>query len=311
MGLFKRQVALQAGIAVAIGLCLVWAYWPTFLGLSDTWSKDPNYSQGFLIPILALGIFFQRCWGKGRVAVAPDAWGLGVLLLATVLRLIGAFYYVTPLDHLSLLLVLTAFCLLYGGRVLLVRAWPALVFLVFMIPIPKSLGGTALINGLQEVSTAASTFSLQTLGVPVYREGNVLVLKETELGIVEACSGLRMLMVFCAMSTATSILLPYGWKRRTVLIASAVPLALICNVARITGAGLAGRSLGSEAGHFVFHDLAGWLMVPLAFALLGGEIFLLSRLFWTGEDSAPFFEPSSIMAAVQKAERAPAAAATR
>jgi exosortase len=271
-----------------VGLALAWAYWPTLVGLSGTWSQDPNYSQGYLIPVLALGILCQRFWGGGRVFGQPSPWGLAVLMVATALRLVGAYYYVTPLDHLSLLLVLPGVCLLLGGWACLGRAWPALAFLVFMIPIPRSLGGTALVAGLQQVSTAASTFCLQTLGLLAYREGNIIILKDTELGIVEACSGLRMLMVFCAMATATAILLPYGWKRRAILIASAVPLALTCNVTRITAAGLASERLGTEAGHFVFHDFAGWVMVPLAFALLGVEILVLSRLFRTVTDDAPF-----------------------
>jgi exosortase len=207
-----------------------------------------------------------------------------VLLLATALRLAGAYYYVTPLDHLSLLLALAGACLTLGGRPWLGRAWPAIAFLVFMIPVPRSLGGTAMTAGLQQLATTASTFLLQTLGVTAQREGNVIILKNSELGIVEACSGLRMLMVFCALATATAILLPYGWKRRTILVASAVPLALVCNVLRITAAGIAGDALGKETGHFVFHDLAGYLMVPLAFALLGMELLLLSRLFRAGAE---------------------------
>jgi exosortase len=266
----------------------LWAYWPTLAGLADTWSRDPNYSQGFLIPVVALAILWQRCRGAGLLrAGKPDAWGLAVLLLATGLRLCGAYFYVTPLDHLSLVLVPAGVCLLMGGWVWLGRAWPAFVFLLFMIPIPRSLGGSELIAGLQQAAAAASTFTLQTLGVTAQREGNLILLPETQLGIVEACSGLRMLMVFCALAGATAVLLPYGWRRRAVLMASAVPLALACNVARITAAGVASEHLGSEAGHLIFHDLAGWLMVPLAFALLGAELFLLAKLFRPPAQEAP------------------------
>jgi exosortase len=169
--------------------------------------------------------------------------------------------------------------LLIGGWPFLGKAWPGLVLLLFMFPIPRSLGGSELISGLQEIATAASTFVLQTIGVTAQREGNIIVLKESELGIIEACSGLRMVMTFCALTSATAVLLPYGWKRRTILVASAVPLALASNIIRITTSGIASEALSSEAGHFVFHDLAGWLMMPLAFCLLGAELWLLSWLF--------------------------------
>jgi exosortase len=275
----NRNVALRAGAWAGVVLAFAWAYWPTLQGLAETWSKDPNYSQGFLVPLIALAILWHRGRAEGRGGTWSGPLGFGALLLATALRLAGAYFYLTPLDHLSLLLVLAGVCLMLGGRPWLGRAWPAIAFLLFMVPLPRSLGGTQLIAGLQQMATASSTFILQTLGVTAQREGNVIILKNSELGIVEACSGLRMLMVFCALATATAILLPYGWKRRTILVVSAIPLALVCNLVRITAAGIAGDALGKETGHFVFHDLAGWLMVPLAFALLGAELFLLSRLF--------------------------------
>lgn len=275
----NRRFILRAGAAAGLLAAFAWAYWTTLESLAATWTRDPNYSQGFLIPIFALGIIFYRCRGARFVWAPSDPWSVVVFLLATAMRLVGAWYYFTPLDHLSFLLILAGAFLLLGGRSFLGRAWPGLVLLVFMFPIPRSLGGSQLISGLQEVATAASTFALQTVGVMAQREGNIIVLKESELGIVEACSGLRMVMVFCALTTTAAVLLPYGWKRRTILVASAVPLALASNVARITVAGLASEALSSEAGHFVFHDLAGWLMIPLAFCLLGAELWLLSWLF--------------------------------
>jgi exosortase len=148
-----------------------------------------------------------------------------------------------------------------------------------MFPIPASLGGSNLVGGLQTIATRASTLALQTLGVVAVREGNVILLKDTEVGVVEACSGLRMLTVFCALAVVTATLVPVGLIRRVILIASAIPLAIACNVTRITTAGVASESLGSAAGYFVFHDLAGWLMVPLAFLLLGIELWVLSKVF--------------------------------
>jgi exosortase len=238
-----------------------------------------------LIPPIAAGIFWFLCRGQVLKNARPEPWGLAVILLATVMRLAGAYFYVNPLDHLSLLVFLAGACLLCAGWPCLARGWPAFAFLLFMIPIPATLGGSDLVGGLQTVGSVASTYALQTLGVTAYREGNVIILQEGELGIVEACSGVRMLMVFCALSTATAILLPYGWKRRTVIIASAVPLALVCNVARITVAGIASENLGTEVGHFIFHDLAGWLMVPFAFGLLALELYLLRKMFQPAADN--------------------------
>src|SRR5207237_8872226 len=123
-------------------------------------SSNPSSSQGFLVPILALVILWHRSRGGRLGAGSPSALGLIVLLAAAGLRSVGALLYVTPLDHLSLLVALAGICLLLGGRAWLGRAWPAIAFLLFMVPIPRSLGGTALIGGLQQIATTASTFAL-------------------------------------------------------------------------------------------------------------------------------------------------------
>ena len=261
-----------------LALIMSWVYFPTLSGLWRVWDTDPNYSQGFLVPVFALGLLIYRYWQEppeGR----PDPRGLGLLLLATVLRAASAYFFISPLDHLSLMVGLVGLCLTFGGRAWLRCAWPAIALLLFMFPVPASLGGTDLAGQLQTLATVSSTFALETLGVTVARDGNVILLKTTELGVVEACSGLKMLMVFCALATLTAFLIPSGWPRKVVLMASAVPLAVLCNVTRITAAGVADDALATKTGYFLFHDVTGFLMVPLAFLMLGAEVFVLSKLF--------------------------------
>jgi exosortase len=282
-----------SGWLTVIGVTAIaaWAYAPTVLGLTRVWTTEPNYSHGYLVPLLALGLLVTRVWSD-RPAAAPSLlWGAGLLTLAVVLRGAGAYFFITPFDHASLLVALVGLCLLFGGVPWLKRLWPALALLVFMFPLPASLGGDSLSSALQNFATLASTFALETLGVAVAREGNVIILKSAELGIVEACSGLKMLMVFCALAALTAFLVPCGWPRKVILFISAPLLAIACNVVRITAAGLASESLGTETGLFVFHDLAGWLMIPLAFVLLGCEVYLLSKLFSPVDDVHPEAPP--------------------
>src|SRR5262249_31673964 len=128
---------------------------------------------------------------------------------------------------------------------------------------------------------------LQTLGLPAEAEGNVIVLEEVRLGVIDACSGLGMLMTFFALSTAVALVVPRCRADRLVIVASAVPIAIIANVARITATGVAYQMLGPRAAHAVFHDLAGWLMMPLALALLWLEVALLSAVFVTAGPRRP------------------------
>jgi exosortase len=132
---------------------------------------------------------------------------------------------------------------------------------------------------LQRIATLASTNVLQTFGFFAQSEGNVIILSEVELGIVEACSGLRMLVVFLATSTVVALLIRRSLLQRVIVILSAVPIALFCNVVRITVTGMLHEGTKHEFATFVYHDLAGWLMAPMALALLGIELVVLRRLF--------------------------------
>src|SRR5262249_56384836 len=82
-------------------------------------------------------------------------------------------------------------------------ALPAVAFLAFMIPLPYRLE-VMVADPLQRLATTTSTFALQTLGLPALAEGKVILLNEVKIGIVEACSGLRMMMIFFAISTAVA-----------------------------------------------------------------------------------------------------------
>src|SRR5207253_599308 len=91
-----------------------------------------------------------------------------------------------------------------GGWRALHWARPSLAFLLFMIPLPYRVE-VALAQPLQRVATVSSTYVLQTLGFMSFSEGNVIRLGETRIGVVEACSGLSMLLIFFALATAVCL----------------------------------------------------------------------------------------------------------
>jgi exosortase len=207
----------------------------------------------------------------------PSWWGLSLLAAGIALRLAGTHFYFVWFDALSLLPCLAGVVWTVGGWPLCRWSLPAVGFLFFMIPLPYFLE-VRMANPLQALATTGSTFALQTLGLPALAEGNVILLNEVRMSIVEACSGLRMLVIFFALSTAVALVVRRPLWERFLIAASAVPIALAVNVARITATGVLHNTVGSEIANAVFHDLAGWLMMPLALALLGVELAILNRL---------------------------------
>jgi len=165
-------------------------------------------------------------------------------------------------------------------------AGPAIVFLVFAVPLP-GLAANLASHPLQRIGTISSAYLLQTFGFPAVSQGNVILLSDTQLGVVEACSGLRMMMLFAAVSFATAFL----WKRpildRVIILLSAAPIAVMANIARIVLTGTLHELASHKAADALFHDLAGWFMMPLACLLLWAEISLLGRILVEPAASAP------------------------
>ena len=273
----ETVIASQLALLGAAIAALVWSYWPTLATLANRWSIDPQYSHGFIVPLVAVGLIWFRRDVLADRQLSPSWLGLPLIALAIGMRLAGARFYFEALDWLSLLPSVAGICLLIGGWVACRCAWPGILFLSFMLPLPYRVE-TMLGGPLQSVATLASTFSLQTLGFPAIAEGNLIRIDETTIGVAEACSGLRMLVVFFAVSTAVAIVANRTIWERGLIVVSAVPVAILCNVVRISVTGVLFETVGSAWAKLVFHDFAGWLMMLLALGALRIELWLLDRV---------------------------------
>ena len=259
------------------GFALVWAYWTSLGEMAWRWSHDPQYAHGYLVPGFAAVLLWLR---RDRLAIghlAPSWLGAPVLAAGIGLRLVGAYFHYVWLDAVSLLPCLAGLWLWIGGRTAWRWGWPALAFLAFMVPLPYGFS-LSLAGPLQRLATILSTFLLQTLGMPAVADGNVILLNEVEVNVVEACSGLRMLVIFFAFATALALIVRRPLWEKLLLVASAIPIALLVNVLRITATGMLYELVNAQAAKLVFHDLAGWLMMPVALAILALELQFLKRL---------------------------------
>jgi exosortase len=194
------------------------------------------------------------------------------------LRLAGGYFYLEWFQAVSLLLMLAGATLILGGWLALRWAWLSIAFLIFMMPLPHR-AEVALARPLQRVAALGSTYVLQVLGLPALAEGNVILVNDSRIGIVEACNGLGMLLVFFALATGVVILVQRHWLEKILLIASAAPIAVVVNVLRISVTGILYETSGRYWADLVFHDLAGWLMMPVALILIALELQLFNRLF--------------------------------
>jgi exosortase len=271
----------------AAALALVWAFWTTLAEMATRWGHDPQYSHGYLVPVFAVVLLWLRRDKLASGELRPNYWlGLPLLAVGLCTWLVGGFFYFVWVDAIALLPCLAGIVLLLGGGRAFQWSWPAIAFLFFMVPLPHRLS-VSMAGPLQAFATTTSTFLLQTFGFPALSEGNVILLNEVEIGIVEACSGLRMLVIFFAMSTGFVLVIRRAWWEKVLYVVSAIPIALVVNIIRITVTGILHETVGSETANAVFHDLAGWLMMPLALLFLGVELQLVKHLFREPVAGAP------------------------
>jgi exosortase len=292
----RFPVHLRLAIAALAGL--LWVYWPTLMELAGRWGSESQYSHGYLVPAFTLYLL----WARRHFLPAEfqaNGWGLLVLAGGLALRFAGTYLFFDWVSAVSLLVCLFGICVLVGGMKALQWAWPAIGFLVFMVPMPYRVE-RALGQPLQQVATAASTYTLQTLGFPAYADGLVIRIKDVRIGVVEACSGLSMLQIFFALSTAVTLLSKRSVLERSVIFLSAVPIALAANITRIVVTGIMHLTVGSEWADYVFHDLAGWLMMPLALGMLWVVVKLLDWILAapTAEETGRYDLWSTLPAAV-------------
>lgn len=208
-----------------------------------------------------------------------------LILAAGAMRFISARFYFELIDPISLLPLLAGLTLVFGGWPALAWSWPAIFFLGFMVPLPGFISDS-LSHELQRIGTIGSVYILQTVGMPAVAQGNVIWLTEGKIGVVEACSGLRMLNVFIAMCCGAAILLDRPFWERCLIVLSALPIGVAANILRISVTGVLFETAGPEWAERVFHDMAGLLMMPLAILMLGIELYLLSILLLPPAESS-------------------------
>jgi exosortase len=260
-----------------VAIVLGWAYAPNLRGLVATWKQEPNYSHGFLVLPVALVIIWRRWVEAEPPAIRPSWWGwaglVGMLVVRAVCYERGAEWTETA----TLLPVIACLTLAFGGWPLLRRTWPAIAFLVFMLPLPPSIN-SILAQPLQRVATTWSTALLKLTGLWVVAEGNVILVGGDQLEVAAACNGLSMLMCLSATVAAMTVLIPMALWKRVVLFLSIIPIALVSNVLRIWATAWCYHLKGAEIGAHIAHDMAGWFMMPVALVLVGLELGLLSWL---------------------------------
>jgi exosortase len=272
--LLSRRLAVWC--AILSGL-IVLLYASVIRNLFVQWWTDPDYSHGFFIPLFSGYILWRERERWTKTEIKPSNLGFVLQLGAVGLFLLGSLGAELFTTRFSLLVLLAGIILFLAGWQMLRAVSFPLGYLMWAIPIPVIIYNQITFP-LQLIASRLATTWLELVHVPVLRDGNILVMSNYSLEVVEACSGIRSLMTLMALAVAYGYLVsPQRWIRYT-LAAFMAPIAIITNAFRIVGAGILAHRFGSAAAEGFLHEFSGWAIFLVALVLMFSSYWILGRI---------------------------------
>ncbi|MBR28582.1 MAG: VPLPA-CTERM-specific exosortase XrtD [Rhodobacteraceae bacterium] len=272
---------MNAGGLICLAIALIGGalfFLPGLETLAGAW-QTPEYSHGPLIPLLSGFLLLRHLKTiPERPGPISDRWpGVAALILAMLVGLLGLLSHIGDIVAYALILWVGALLLISFGWNTGKTLWPAVLHLVFMLPLPGTIY-YKVSTTLQFVSSEVGVWALQALGTPVFLDGNIIDLGVYKLHVAEACSGLRYLFPIMSFSYIFAVLYRGPTWHKAVLLLSAVPLAVLMNSLRIALVGVMVNAYGIEHAEGLSHFMEGWVVFISCIFILFALAALMLRL---------------------------------
>jgi exosortase len=272
-----RQRTFWGGVLACIGLfaCI---FWKNLVHFHYAWTTDENYSHGFLVPLICL-YFASQVAREGPVPIRAGLWPGSLLLVVALMgQLVTVPLPIPFLGDVAFLIGLAGLFTLICGTAALKRYWFSFFFLIFMVPLPVALYAK-IASPLQLLASKVASTVMNATGVPVLCEGNKMTLPGgLQMFVAEACSGMRQLTGFLALTTAVAYLTTRPMWYRVVIMISALPIALSANIARVMLTGYIMHFVNPQFALGTYHTLEGLLMMGFGLLLLHCECLVLDHI---------------------------------
>jgi len=292
-----RELGLHSYVKMAIVGGLLWyLFRGEIRDVVERWLTDSSWSHGFLIPCFSLYFLNQHREKILNIRAKPNYVGLVLLLCLLAMHVVNkasmsGYAYLRPM---AMIATLGAVVLFLGGWMVIRHTWLPIAFLAFAVPLPQRLYfELTLPMRLLAAKVAAAVLglvggletTLKGVVIGIVYKGEVL---KPDLNVAEACSGMRLLMAFVALGVAMAYLHYRPMWQRLVMLASTIPIAVLCNTIRVTVTGFIFVLIHPKYTQGIYHDALGLLMLPLAFALYGFIAWFMTGLFVDeGDTPAP------------------------
>lgn len=234
--------------------------------------------HGNLIPFVVLGLFW---WKRDILMAAPKRnWSPAMVGIAgaLVLHVLG---YIAQQPRISIVALFTGIYFLMGlawGPEWLKRSFFPFFLFAFCVPL-GSLAESITFPLRMVVASISTNLSQHGLGIEVIRDGTRLFDRQGtfQYDVAPACSGIRSLISLFALTTIYGFVTFQKTWKRLLMVLIALPLAIVGNVARITGVIVMAEAFGQNAG-IRFHDSAGFMTFLVAI------ICIMALGYWLREE---------------------------
>lgn len=233
----------------------------------DTISFGADYSHGYFIPFVSLGVIWYRRKEIFSVDMHTDSRGLGVVIFALALHWLGAKMQQTHFSLASLVLLIWGIPFyLFGWELAKKLIFPC-SYLVFCIPLNFM---DVMAFPLRMFSTRHAVAMLNGIGIDAKQIGTAILIPSmpTGMDVADPCSGLRSLLAMTALTAVYAYFTQRTLIRQWILFATSVPLAVLGNIARIVTIAVVSEAIGGKFSLSLYHDYSGYILFTAAITLM-------------------------------------------
>ncbi len=295
---FTKNRLISVLIASAIG-ALTWVLAPYVVP-----SIDSTIQISAIVSKLGLGLLILA-----GLALLLD-WGLGTLVGGLLLTAFGIWPGQNDFVwDVGMIVTLFGIVLTMCGWQVMRIAWFPIAFLLCALPWPPLVYSQVALP-LQKIAAMSSVAMMNLIGVEAshggskifiaqYDPGTGRQLADRALNVAEACAGLVSLMTFISISAAVAFLSSRALWQKLVITASAVPIAIFCNVLRVAGVGLLDKYAGRDWSEGFAHQFAGMVLLLPAFFLIMLVCWIVDQMVIEEADDPTTPTPASSESATQ------------
>lgn len=256
-----------------LALLFLLLYFQVIVDLVDQWWVDPNYSHGFLVPLVSIFLIWKKRDKLKTLERRRSYFGLLILLLGLGIYIVGTAGAEYFSARFSLVIVLFGLIFYLNGKEWARELLFPIAFLSFMVPIPYVIY-YSIAFPMQLFSSKLTYLLLHFIGLPSIRQGNIIHLPNYSLEVVEACSGLRSLVSLLALGAFFAYITFKSNYKRIILFLSVFPIAIGANILRIFVTALGAYVVSPKLAEDFLHKLSGLIVFLTAVF----SLFIFSRI---------------------------------